>query len=138
MLGGGPDRFTGDRSNKAKPGDFLHTPRGVPHRFGNGGVRPARMLLTYAPAGFERWFLGIGAPVPAGPRTDPPRRRGRVALRRALHDATAPSRASPCSRSAIRSAGSSSPMCSRAIGPPNSPVPAVRVTKPVVGSAKLS
>lgn len=46
--------------------------------------------------------------------------------------------ANPCARSAQRSPTSSSPIWMRAIGPPKSPVPAVRVTKPVVGIASDS
>lgn len=86
MLEGELDWFVGDRTLKARPGDFLHTPRGVPHRFGNGGDRPARMLLTYAPAGFEHWFLEIGTPAEAG--APPPPRPDREQIRRAIEAAS--------------------------------------------------
>ena len=86
MLEGELDWFIGDRSLKAKAGDFLHTPRGVPHRFGNSSDRPARMLLTYAPAGFEQWFLDIGAPAGAG--ATPPPRPGPEQIKRAVEAAS--------------------------------------------------
>ena len=86
VLEGELDWFIGDRSLRAKPGDFLHTPRGVPHRFGNSGDRPARMLLTYAPAGFEQWFLEIGTPAGSGP--PPPFPPDREQVRRAIEAAS--------------------------------------------------
>ncbi len=87
VLDGELDWFVGDRAIKAKPGDFLHTPRGVPHRFGNSSDRPARMLLTYAPAGFEQWFLEIGTPAEPGapPPLFPP---DREQVRRAVEAAS--------------------------------------------------
>lgn len=53
----------GDKTYTARPGDFAHMARGVPHRFKNISDKPARMLLTYTPGGFEKWFLDIGTPV---------------------------------------------------------------------------
>lgn len=53
----------GDKTYTARPGDFAHMARGVPHRFKNLTDKPARMLLTYSPGGFEQWFLDIGTPV---------------------------------------------------------------------------
>jgi quercetin dioxygenase-like cupin family protein len=72
MLEGELDWTVGDRTIQAKAGDFVHTPRGVPHRFANTSGRPARMLLTYAPAGFERWFLEIGTPTDRASAASPP------------------------------------------------------------------
>lgn len=86
LLEGELDWFVGDRSLKAKAGDFLHTPRGVPHRFGNSTDRPARMLLTYAPAGFEHWFLEIGTPAGAGEPA--PQRLGPDQIKRAVEAAS--------------------------------------------------
>ncbi len=86
MLDGELDWFIGDRSLKAKTGDFLHTPRGVPHRFGNSSDRPARMLLTYAPAGFEHWFLEVGTPAGAG--APPPPHPGPEQIKRAVEAAS--------------------------------------------------
>jgi len=53
----------GDKTYIARPGDFAHMARGVPHRFKNISDKPARMLLTYTPGGFEKWFLDIGTPI---------------------------------------------------------------------------
>ena len=38
------------------PGSFVHVPGGVAHAFWNPADRPARFLITMAPAGFERFF----------------------------------------------------------------------------------
>lgn len=45
-----------------KVGDFVHMPRGVEHYFKNISTKPTRMLLSYTPGGFEKWFLDIGKP----------------------------------------------------------------------------
>lgn len=53
----------GDQEFTATKGSFVHLPRFVPHAFENKSDKPAHMVLTYAPAGFERYFLDIGTPV---------------------------------------------------------------------------
>ena len=37
-------------------GDFVNVPRGAVHRFHNAGTTPARMILTFTPAGIEHFF----------------------------------------------------------------------------------
>jgi len=37
-------------------GDFVNVPRGTVHCFQNRGTAPARMILTFTPAGIERFF----------------------------------------------------------------------------------
>ncbi len=37
-------------------GDFVWLPKGVPHRFTNLSGKPARMILSFQPAGIERFF----------------------------------------------------------------------------------
>jgi quercetin dioxygenase-like cupin family protein len=37
-------------------GDFVNVPRGIVHRFHNAGATDARMILTFTPAGIERFF----------------------------------------------------------------------------------
>jgi quercetin dioxygenase-like cupin family protein len=37
-------------------GDFVNVPRGVVHRFQNQGTEAARMILTFTPAGIEKFF----------------------------------------------------------------------------------
>jgi quercetin dioxygenase-like cupin family protein len=47
----------GDRLLRAKPGDFVLVPPGVPHSFGNSAGGPAKMVLLISPAGVhERYF----------------------------------------------------------------------------------
>jgi hypothetical protein len=53
----------GGREFNATKGSFIHLPRLVPHAFANRSGQTARMVLTYAPAGFEHWFLDIGKPI---------------------------------------------------------------------------
>jgi quercetin dioxygenase-like cupin family protein len=40
----------------AGPGDFVNIPIGTKHYFHNHGPEPARMILTFTPAGIERFF----------------------------------------------------------------------------------
>ena len=47
----------GDRVLRAKPGDFVLVPPGVPHGFANPIGGPAKMVLLLSPAGVhERYF----------------------------------------------------------------------------------
>ena len=46
----------GDDTITAGPGDFVNIPRGIVHRFQNTGSETARMILTFTPAGIERFF----------------------------------------------------------------------------------
>src|SRR5579859_8200912 len=50
----------------ASAGTFAHVPVGTPHSFRNESDRPARMLLSVAPAGLERMFFECGVPVAPG------------------------------------------------------------------------
>lgn len=52
-----------DRTVDAQRGSFIHLPRGLPHSFANVSDKPARMLVSCVPAGFEDYFLEIGVPV---------------------------------------------------------------------------
>ena len=40
----------------AKPGTYVFIPPGVPHNIANVSDKPARMLLTVSPPGFEHYF----------------------------------------------------------------------------------
>jgi quercetin dioxygenase-like cupin family protein len=52
----------GDRMLRAKPGDFILVPPGVPHGFGNPEDGPAKMVLLISPAGVhERYFEELAA-----------------------------------------------------------------------------
>jgi mannose-6-phosphate isomerase-like protein (cupin superfamily) len=64
--------LVGDRRLVAGPGMFANMPVGTPHTFKNESGRPARMLISIAPAGLEQMFFDVGVPVPEGSRTAPP------------------------------------------------------------------
>jgi quercetin dioxygenase-like cupin family protein len=46
----------GDKTISAGPGDFVNAPRGIPHCFRNDGDDPARLIVSFSPAGLERFF----------------------------------------------------------------------------------
>jgi quercetin dioxygenase-like cupin family protein len=46
----------GDNRLLASAGDLVWMPRGMAHRFTNTGTGPARMILTFTPAGIEHFF----------------------------------------------------------------------------------
>ena len=45
----------------ARPGTFVHVPRGVPHHFKNESDRTARMVFFFVPAGIEGMFEEMAA-----------------------------------------------------------------------------
>lgn len=54
----------------AAAGDFVYTPKDVPHKYSVVGERPARVLLLFSRPGFESFFAEAGTPLdepPAGP-----------------------------------------------------------------------
>jgi quercetin dioxygenase-like cupin family protein len=53
----------------ATAGTFANMPVGTPHAFKNEGDRPARMLISVAPAGLEKMFFEIGVPLDEGATT---------------------------------------------------------------------
>ncbi len=53
----------------AGPGTFANMPVGTPHSFKNEGDRPARMLISVAPAGLEKMFFEVGVPLAEGATT---------------------------------------------------------------------
>lgn len=46
----------GDERVEARRGDFVNVPRGMVHCFRNFTDEPMRMILTFTPAGIERFF----------------------------------------------------------------------------------
>ena len=53
----GQIEFTlGERKITAGPGDFVNVPRDIVHCFHNSGTTTARMVLTFTPAGIEKFF----------------------------------------------------------------------------------
>ncbi len=61
-----------DKRLMAGPGMFANLPVGSLHSFKNETDRPARMLISVAPAGLEQMFFEVGQPVPAGSTTASP------------------------------------------------------------------
>ncbi len=62
----------GEERLVATAGMFANMPVGTPHSFKNESSRPARMLISVAPAGLEAMFFEIGIPVPQGATAAPP------------------------------------------------------------------
>lgn len=65
----------GEQTLTAGAGDFVYTPKDVPHKYAVVGEHAARVLLLFSRPGFEQLFAEAGAPVdqpPAGP-PDPER-----------------------------------------------------------------
>ena len=56
----------------ATAGTFANMPVGTPHSFKNESTKPARMLISVAPAGLERMFFEVGVPLAEGATTAPP------------------------------------------------------------------
>jgi mannose-6-phosphate isomerase-like protein (cupin superfamily) len=46
----------GNKTVNAAPGDFVHISRGTVHSFKNIGTGRAKMLVTFTPAGMEKFF----------------------------------------------------------------------------------
>ena len=59
----------GEKRLVASAGTFANMPVGTPHSFKNEGSRPARMLISVAPAGLEKMFFEFGVPLPEGSTT---------------------------------------------------------------------
>lgn len=71
ILEGTVELTCGGQTVTAHPGDFVYTPKDVPHRFAIPGDKPARMLLLFSRPGFEMFFAEAGSPLDrasAGPR----------------------------------------------------------------------
>src|SRR5262245_49604754 len=62
----------GDKRLVAGTGMFVNMPVGTLHAFKNETARPARMLISVAPAGLEKMFFEVGQSLPAGAQTAAP------------------------------------------------------------------
>jgi quercetin dioxygenase-like cupin family protein len=62
----GEERFV------AVAGTFVNMPVGSRHSFRNESERPARMVITVAPAGLEQMFFEVGQPLPDDAQAAPP------------------------------------------------------------------
>src|SRR5688572_10371319 len=61
--------FVGEQRIVATAGMFANMPVGTPHAFKNESSKPARMLISVAPAGLEKMFFEVGQPLPVGAQT---------------------------------------------------------------------
>lgn len=64
--------YIGERRHVAAAGMFVNVPVGTLHAFKNESDKPARMLLSVAPAGLEQMFFEVGRPLPSGTESAPP------------------------------------------------------------------
>ncbi len=62
----------GDQRCVAKPGTFVHMPIGNQHAFKNETDQPAKMLISFAPAGLERMFFEVGKDLVEGEKPAEP------------------------------------------------------------------
>lgn len=62
----------GEERVVATAGMFANMPVGTPHSFKNESGKPAKMLISVAPAGLEKMFFEFGVPVAQGTTTAPP------------------------------------------------------------------
>jgi quercetin dioxygenase-like cupin family protein len=59
----------GDKRLVAGAGTFANMPVGTPHSFKNESGKPARMVISVAPAGLEWMFFEVGVPLADGATT---------------------------------------------------------------------
>ena len=59
----------GDQRIVATTGMFANMPVGTPHSFKNESTKPAKMLISVAPAGLEGLFFEVGVPLAEGAAT---------------------------------------------------------------------
>lgn len=72
VVNGSFEILLGDSTYQAKAGDFVFIPRGTVHRFENLGSSTAVQLVTFVPAGMERYFREVFPPVTDRTATPPP------------------------------------------------------------------
>lgn len=56
VISGNLEILLGDKTHLAKAGDFVYIPRGTVHGFKNIGKEMAVQLVTFSPAGVEKFF----------------------------------------------------------------------------------
>ena len=72
VVSGSLEMVLGDSTYQAKAGDFVFIPRGTVHRFKNVGSNTAVQLVTFVPAGMERYFREVFPPVTDREAAPPP------------------------------------------------------------------
>jgi mannose-6-phosphate isomerase-like protein (cupin superfamily) len=68
----------GEEKVVATAGMFANMPVGTPHSFKNESGKPAKMLISVAPAGLEKMFFEVGVSVPQGSTTALPPRKEEI------------------------------------------------------------
>jgi quercetin dioxygenase-like cupin family protein len=68
----------GEQRLIATAGMFANMPVGMPHSFKNESAKPARMLISVAPAGLEQMFFEVGVPLPECSTTALPPRKEEI------------------------------------------------------------
>ena len=61
VLDGQIELTCGEQTLTASAGDFVYTPKDVPHKYVVVGDKPARVLLLFSRSGFESFFAEAGA-----------------------------------------------------------------------------
>ncbi len=65
VLAGEVTVWVADRKVAAGVGAFVQIPRGTVHAFKNEGLTEARMMILTTPAGFDRFMMAFGHPLPS-------------------------------------------------------------------------
>ena len=68
----------GDQRLIASAGMFANMPVGTLHSFKNESNKPAKMLISVAPAGLEKMFFEVGVPLPEGSTTALPPKKEEI------------------------------------------------------------
>lgn len=68
----------GDKRLLASAGMFANMPVGTPHSFKNESGKPAKIMISVAPAGLEKMFFEFGVPLAEGSTTALPPRKEEI------------------------------------------------------------
>ena len=71
ILEGAVELTCGAETLTARTGDFVYTPKDVPHKFTVVGDKPARLLMMFSRPGFEMFFAEGGSPIEQLPAAPP-------------------------------------------------------------------
>ena len=72
IVSGSLEILLGDSTYNARAGDFVFIPRGTVHRFKNKGTSTAVQLVTFVPAGMDKFFKEVFPPVTDRNAAPPP------------------------------------------------------------------
>jgi len=75
---GSLEMHMGDEVISAKAGDFVNIPRGTVHSFKNVGAETATMIITFVPAGMEKYLEEVFPPAEDRTATPPPITEGLI------------------------------------------------------------